>query len=81
MLRPNELTLEQVFVRLVDATADDDIARLAGRSAGTASADEEKVEKKAASPEYTDDVDEVMGTVDKPLTDKAGQAVNEEGDE
>ncbi len=81
MLRPNELTLEQVFVRLVDATADDDIARLAGRRAEIASADEEKVEKKAASPEYTDDVDEVMGTVDKPLTDKAGQAVNEEGDE
>ena len=61
MLQPDELTLEQVFVRLVDGAAEDEIRKL---SAVKKSA---KAETEATKVEFADDIDEVMGAVEKPL--------------
>ncbi len=61
MLQPDELTLEQVFVRLVDGAAEDEIRKL---SAVKKSA---KAETEATKAEFADDIDEVMGAVEKPL--------------
>ena len=77
MLQPDELTLEQVFVRLVDGVADDEIKKL---SAVKKAADETADEESAASLkkfEFTDNVDEVMGEIEQPL-DAPEEASKEE---
>ncbi len=63
MMQPNELSLEQVFIRLVDGASDDEFARLAKKRA-------EKLEKAEHSKvEYTDDLDEKMGVIEQILDD------------
>ncbi len=67
MLQPDELTLEQVFVRLVDGVADAEIKKLSSVNRAEEAVAEAENESKENDVAFTDDIDEVMGEIEKPL--------------
>ena len=65
MMQPNELTLEQVFIRLVDGASENEFAGLMNKKAEAEAKPE--VVKSAPAVAFEDDIDEKMGVVEAPL--------------
>ena len=64
MMQPNELTLEQVFIRLVDGASEDEFTRLAQKKAV---AQPKATTEAAASVKFEADIDEKLGVVEAPI--------------
>lgn len=75
-LQPNELTLEQVFIRLVDGAAGDEFAALTKKAENTPPKPAEKAEPSVA---FEDDLDEKLGVVETPM-DAPKEHSNEEAE-
>ncbi len=64
MMQPNELSLEQVFIRLVDGASENEFANFMKKKS-----DAQPTAEKVAAPSVTfeDDIDEKMGVVETPI--------------